>query len=201
MCSRAPKRASAPAASRGASCTSPSPRSICRRIPIPTRMPSMRKAAENLQRMIAERVRPARRTRTLLRLSHHLAGPAPDGPRLRRGAGRLRERAHPQARADHAREGNRSRAPDRGAQRADRPGDDGLSARAGDRQAAEARHRARSRCGRHGRRRCRARAVGDCRHRADRRAHARIRCRGRALHRRRPPPLGGGRARVGRARR
>ena len=36
------------------------------------------KAAENLQRMIAERVRHARCARALLRLSHHLAGPAPD---------------------------------------------------------------------------------------------------------------------------
>ena len=67
------------------------------------------KAAENLQRMVAERVLDARRPPPLLRLPRHLAGRPPDRARLRRLARRLRERPHPQARADHAGQGDRPR--------------------------------------------------------------------------------------------
>ena len=147
-----------------------------------------------------ERARP-RRASPLLRLSHHLAGAPADGACLRRRARGLRERPHQAARAHHAHQGDRPRAPDRGAQRPDRPGHDGLPACARDRHAAEACHRARSRRRRHRRRRGDARAVGDRRRRAHRRVHARLRRTARRLHRRRPPPFRCGRARIGGARR
>ena len=44
------------------------------------------------------------------------------------------DQPHPQARAHDAGQGRRPRPPDRGGQRPDRPGDDGLSRRAGDRR-------------------------------------------------------------------
>ena len=56
---------------------------------------------------------------------------AQTGLACRRRARRLRQ-PHPQARADHAGQGRRPRPPDRGGQRADRAGDDGLLRRARD---------------------------------------------------------------------
>ena len=57
------------------------------------------KAAENLKRMIAERVLDARRPPALLRLPLGMAGPTADRHRLRRRHRRLRRQPHPQARA------------------------------------------------------------------------------------------------------
>ena len=88
------------------------------------------KAAENLDRMITAGVLIRDDEAVLLRLPPDLARPHADRARRGRLARRLRHQPHPQARADDAGEGGRPRPPDRGGQRADRPGDDRLSRRA-----------------------------------------------------------------------
>ena len=85
------------------------------------------KGAENLNRMVAAGAAHPRRQALLLRLPADRRRPPADRACRRRLARRLRHQPHPQARAHDAGEGNRPRAPDRGGQRADRPGDDGLS--------------------------------------------------------------------------
>ena len=83
------------------------------------------KAAENLQRMIEAGVLDPRRQALLLRLPADLARTASQtGLAAVASLADYADQPHPQARADHAGEGGRPRPPDRGGQRADRPGDD-----------------------------------------------------------------------------
>ena len=157
------------------------------------------KAAENLAKMIAGGVltRDAKASYYVYRLTWR--GHTQTGLSLRRLARRLRHQPHPQARADHAAEGRRPRAPDRGGERADRPGDDRLPERAGNRRSADASRRRQAGSRRYRRRRRAPSALGDRRRRHDRQAQPRLRCLAGDLHRRRPSPLGGGRTRCRRA--
>ena len=111
------------------------------------------KAAENLQRMVAAGVlmRDAKPCYYVYRLTWR--DRVQTGLAARRLDRRLRDQPHPQARIDHAGEGGRPRPPDRGGQRADRAGDDRLSASAGDRRHAGAGRERRRRRRRHRRRR------------------------------------------------
>ena len=116
-----------------------------------------------------------RRQALLLRLPLDRTRLPADRARGGRLARRLRQQPHSQARAHDPGQGRRPRPPDRGRQRPDRPGDDGLSRRPGDRCDAGPRRSARPRRRRDGRRRRAPSALGCRRRRDDRSAHARLR--------------------------
>ena len=78
------RRASAPPASPGASCTSPSPRSICRPAPIPHAPEVYAKGEENFERMLAEGVLAAGRRALLLPLPADHGRSRADRPGRRR---------------------------------------------------------------------------------------------------------------------
>ena len=158
------------------------------------------KAAENLKRMVDGGVLMRDAQALLLRLPADLARPHADRPRLRRLARRLRQQPHPQARAHNAGQGRRSRAPDRGDQRADRAGDDRLSGRAGRSTRCWPRRRRASRSWMSPPTTACATSSGWSPTPTLSQADQRLRCPAGALHRRRPPPLGGGGARGAAAR-
>jgi hypothetical protein len=95
-------RSPAPPASPGPSCTSPSPKSTCRRID-PYSPEVYAKAAENLQKMLDAGVLARRRDALLLRLSPDHGRARADRPGGRGECRRLRQQPHPQARVHAAR--------------------------------------------------------------------------------------------------
>ncbi len=104
---------------------------------------------------------------------------------------RVRAQPHPSARAHAPRQGGRPRAPDRRAQRPDRPGAARLSGRAAGSTAILAAATAGAAgCRRHRRRRRAPHALGDARSRHHRPTDGGLRRHAGAVHRRRSSPLG-----------
>ena len=133
-CSRAPRRASAPRASRGAFCTSRSPRSTSTRRSIPTtaRSTPRRPRTSTAWSRPACSIRDAKPCYYVYRLTWRgrtQTGLAAVASVADYATNRIRKHE-----LTHAGQGGRPRPPDRGGQRADRPGDDRLSGRAGDRR-------------------------------------------------------------------
>jgi hypothetical protein len=148
------------------------------------------KSRENFDCMIREGRAQAGRHALLLRLPPGDGQHSSDRPGRRRLGRRLRHQPHPQARVHPPGQGGRPRAPDRGAQRPDRPGAAGASRRTGGRRHPGAGLVRRARRRRDGGRRHPPQHLGDPRRSRAAATDFSVRRHAGALHRRRPPPLG-----------